>query len=66
MNTAMLKAKMVLHGENATMLAKAMGIYRQTLSQKINGKTDFTQSEIAAIKQRYHLTQEEIDQIFFN
>ena len=68
LDTARLKAKIVLHGENHAILASALGITQQTFSAKINAKkgAEFTQSEIAAIKQRYHLTQEEIDQIFFN
>ena len=67
MDTARLKAKIVLHGENHGILANALGITQQTFSAKINAKkgAEFTQSEIGAIKQRYHLTENEVDQIFF-
>ena len=38
----------------------------EALASKINGKADFRQNEIAAIKGRYHLTADDVDAIFFN
>ena len=64
-NTNFLKAKMVLHGDTIQSLAEAIGINRQNLSLKINGKRDFKQSEIAMIRFRYKLTTEEVNAIFF-
>ena len=38
--------------------------FRKHLESK-KGKVSFRQSDIAAIRQRYHLTAEEVDLIFF-
>ena len=67
MNPNKLRAVMVLHGENGTILSKALGISQQAFSAKINGRKgrEFTQSEIRTIKERYSLTAEDIDDIFF-
>ena len=68
MDTAKLKAQMVLHNETQEVLANALGVTTPRVSLKINGKqgAQFTQSEIAIIKNRYNLTPEEVDQIFFS
>ena len=68
MDTARLKAKIVLNGETQEVLANALGVAIPRVSLKINGKqgAQFTQSEIAIIKNRYNLTPEEVDQIFFS
>ena len=68
MNTALLKSKMVLFGDNNSTLGKALGIAHHTVSAKINSTNgaEFTQGEIAIIKKRYNLTPNEIDEIFFN
>lgn len=66
MNIKMLRAKMVLKGENQGVLADALEISRVTLCLKMNGKVDFKQSEIEAIAERYELTADEIKEIFFS
>lgn len=68
MNTTLLKSKMVLYGDNNTTLGKALNIAYQTVSAKINNTNgaEFTQGEITKIKERYNLTPNEIDEIFFN
>lgn len=67
MDVARLKSVMVLHGDNGGKLAKALGISPQRLSAKINEHkgAEFTQGEITKIKNRYNLTPEELEQIFF-
>lgn len=67
MNARLLKSKMVLHGDTNVTLAEALGITPQRLSAKLNEweGAEFTQSEIIIIKDRYHLTPEEVDAIFF-
>lgn len=65
MNKASLKAKMIINNDIGMTLAKALGISESTLSSKINGKAEFTRSEMAKIKERYQLSPEEIDDIFF-
>lgn len=67
MNKRMLESKMKLFGDTCSTLAKALGITPQSFSAKkneTNGK-EFTQTEILKIKERYSLTAEEIDTIFF-
>lgn len=64
-NANLLKSKIVLHGENLSILADYLGITRQTLTSKVSGVTDFTQSEIKQIILRYDLTLEETNAIFF-
>ena len=68
MNKRLLEAKMKLFGDTGNILAEYLGIARTTLSNKKNESlgAEFTQGEILAIKDRYHLTAEEIDQIFFD
>ena len=67
MDKRKLEAVMVLNGDNNASLAMALGIAPQTLSRKKNGTdgADFTQTEITLIKQRYRLSSDEIDSIFF-
>lgn len=66
MNTKMLKAKMVEHGDTQAHLAVAIGISLSSLNDKITGKVSFRQSDIAAIKKRYSLSAEDVDLIFFD
>ena len=66
MNKTALRIKMIENGDTGITLSKALGISETTLSAKINGKAEFTRSEIVKIKIRYKLTPEEVDNIFFN
>ena len=63
-NTVLLKAKMILNHDTVSSLADYLGINRQNVSVKINGKRDFKQGEIAKIAERYNLTSEEVTEIF--
>lgn len=67
MNARLLKSKMVLYGDTNVTLAKALGITHQRLSAKLNEweGAEFTQGEIFIIKDRYNLTPDDIDAIFF-
>lgn len=67
MNKNLLISKMKLFGDNQIDLARALGLSLTRTNAKIN-ETDgaeFTKNEITIIKIRYHLTAEEVDQIFF-
>lgn len=66
MNTNLLKAKIVENGDTQAQLAAALGISASNMNDKINGKSDFRQNEIAAIRNRYCLTADEVDRIFFD
>ena len=65
MNEKELKAKIVAFGDTQARLADAIGISASNLNDKINGKAQFRQNDIATIKERYHLTAEDVDRIFF-
>lgn len=61
----LFRSKMSLYGDDTLdTLAEYLGVVRQTLSRKINGETDFTQTEMSLIKIRYNLTNEEFAQLF--
>jgi len=66
-NPNKLRAVMALHGDSGVDLAKFLNISKQAFYSKINGRDgrEFTQSEIQKIKERYSLTPEEVDDIFF-
>lgn len=68
MNKNLFVSKMKLFGDTQQMLADALGIAINTLNFKINetGGAQFNAREIKIIKLRYHLTAEEVDQIFFS
>lgn len=67
MNKRMLKSKMALFGDTNATLANVIGISPQRFSAKINGTdgADFTREEMRIIKERYSLSAEEIENIFF-
>ncbi|MBR5582972.1 MAG: hypothetical protein IKW21_00420 [Lachnospiraceae bacterium] len=58
---------MKLFGDRNEDLAEAIGISPQRFSAKLNetNGAEFTMGEIRAIKIRYNLTAEEVDEIFF-
>lgn len=67
MNKNALVSKYKLHGDTQTDLANYIGISVQRFNAKLN-ETDgaeFTQGEIQKIKEKYNLTSEEVDMIFF-
>lgn len=65
-NVNLLKAKMVMCGDTdcVTKLMLLLNTSRTTASNKLNGKTTFTQSEIALITMKYGLSAEDIKEIF--
>lgn len=68
MNKCVLESVMKLNGDTGTSLAKFLGIARSTFSAKLNETNggEFTQSEIAKIKNKYSLEAESLEEIFFN
>lgn len=64
---AKLKSVMALYGDTISDLAKLLNKTEQTIYNKLREDgTEFTQGEIAKIKDRYQLTMAEVDAIFFN
>lgn len=67
LNTKLLKSKMALHGDGQADLAKAIGSSLSNVNCKLNAyRFVFTPEEIATIKGRYDLTEEEVKEIFFS
>lgn len=67
MNKALMRSVMVLHNDTNKSLAEYLGISVKSINDKINENgTEFKQSEIAAIKKRYTLTDEQVSRIFFS
>ena len=67
MKKNLLEAKMKLHNDNQSDLAASIGISLQTFNKKLNGTggAEFTQGEIQKVKEKYNLTSQEVDEIFF-
>lgn len=67
MNKNMFVSKMKLFGDTQTILAEELGISLTRLNEKINevDGAEFWQHEIKFFRDRWHLTPEEVDQIFF-
>lgn len=61
-----LKALLKKNGITQNEIADMLGLTYQTISIKLNGHKDFTQSEIRSLKIILHLSPEEIDDIFFS
>jgi hypothetical protein len=59
---------MKLFGDTQQILADALGLSLSRLNAKINGTdgAEFRMSEIKFFRDRWHLTPEEVDQIFFS
>lgn len=68
MNKNLLRSIMVLHGDTQGDLAAAMELSLSRLNAKINEcrGAEFTQTEIAFIANRYHLSADEIADVFFS
>lgn len=60
-----LKALMVLNRDTTASLARYLGISRQTLSSRMNGKSSFKCEEIMRICEKYSLDSEDLVTIFF-
>lgn len=60
-----LRSFMVLHEDTMETLANYLGISRQTLSGRMNGRSPFKLSEIMLIADKYKLKSNDILEIFF-
>lgn len=65
MNKRKFKAAMILHGDNGGTVAEALNVSPQTVSAKLNNKAEFTQNEMRILKDRWNLSADEVDEIFF-
>lgn len=65
MNMNLLRYFMGINGDNQSTLAEALGMQQSALSARMNGKTDFRKNEMEAIRKRYDLDAEKMQEIFF-
>lgn len=66
MNSQLLKGLIKMHDGSQSVLAEAMGLSLSRLNAKINEtNAEFSQSEIAFIRDRYKLTKTQVSDIFF-
>lgn len=66
MNKNHFKSIMVLNGDTQKTVADALNVSEQTVGDKVNGISDFKQSEIKVLINRWNLTPSQVDEIFFN
>lgn len=66
MNTNELISKMKKFGDRQEDLAKALNLSLASTNAKINGKSNWTQTEISMIAARYKLTPKKVFEIFFS
>ena len=65
MNKELFKYFQALNRDTGKSTAKALNITQTTLSSRLNEKRgDFTRAEIAILKERWHLTDEQCSNIF--
>jgi transcriptional regulator with XRE-family HTH domain len=64
-NREKLKGKIVENGLTQEQLAEILGIRIATLNYKVNNKSEFKASEIKKLAEVLHLTDEEVNTIFF-
>lgn len=61
----LLREKMTDSGMTVTAIARKSGILRETLYNRLNGKSEFSASEIVSLTNVLHMSKEERDEIFF-
>jgi len=67
MNKEIFKGLMLLNQDTPEKIADALNISRTTLSSKLNEYrgAEFTQGEIMVVKNRWKLSPEQLDSVFF-
>lgn len=61
----LLRQRIEESGISISFIADKMKISRETLYNKLCGKSEFKVSEVSALAKLLHLTPGEVDQIFF-
>ncbi len=64
-NMKMLRERIDSSGMTVVSVAAKSGIQRETLYNKLNGKSEFKASEIRGLTETLRLTRDEQDRIFF-
>lgn len=63
-NIQMLKDKMQQSGMTTTFIAEKSGMLRETLYNRLNGRGEFTASEIVGLSNTLHLSKSDRENIF--
>jgi hypothetical protein len=66
MDARRFRATMVLNGDSVSTVAAALSRSRNTVYLKIKGKLDFDSREIQILKERWSLSANDIELIFFS
>ena len=66
MQSKLFRSKMVLYDDTLQTVSECLGITRQTLAEKLQGTSEFKQTEIDRLITRWNLTPHEVVQIFFD
>lgn len=66
MNKNHFKSIMILNGDTQKTIADALNVSEQTVGDKVNGISEFKQSEIKMLIDRWKLSPEQVDEIFFS
>ena len=65
-NTTLLKKKIDTSGYKVIFLAEKVGLTPQGFYKKLKDGSEWTFSQVMILKDLLHLTNEEVDSIFFN
>ena len=65
MNIYLKKMKMKIKGKTNEDMARRIGVDPATFYRKKTGRSEFTRSELQAIRSELSLSQEELESIFF-
>lgn len=65
MNVILLEMKMKMKGKTNEDMARRIGVDPATFYRKKAGKSEFTRSELQAIRAELSLSQDELETIFF-
>lgn len=65
MNIPLFRSKMILYGDNQRKIAEILNVTDQTIGDKLYGNK-WRQTEIQILKNRWHLSADDIDAIFFS
>ena len=67
-NTNLLKSIMVAAGDEyyTTKLAEILDISQPTANNKLNGKIPFSQTEITVLATHYHMSRDQVIEVFID
>ena len=65
-NTRLLRDRIKAAGYMIKFVAKTLNLSKQGFTNKMYGRTEFTQNEIMELKKLLNLTNEEVELIFFS